>query len=140
MFLFIGASCLWHEKSADSNTSYVLIYRIPRGAAGGRSLSFKYILCSYLSFHILVNEQLPKLFKYILCSYLSVRNGTILWERCKFKYILCSYLSTNPEPIPTTLAKFKYILCSYLSCLRLSSLPIVRIQIHPMFLFIALLK
>ena len=55
----------------DSNTSYVLIYRL-QVFQKRRYKKFKYILCSYLSSFRKYNWNQNQLFKYILCSYLSM--------------------------------------------------------------------
>ena len=114
MFLFISIASTIIPGIANSNTSYVLIYRsLP-------SLSFKQITIQihlmFLFITCLFNYRLLiRQFKYILCSYLSTVFQLI---RQALKHSNTSYVLIYQDLQDGTFVigdEFKYILCSYLS-------------------------
>ena len=135
MFLFISGYSSFPSSPCHSNTSYVLIYQ-ERAWLQWLWISFKYILCSYLSYFVFLHLpvgfiQIHPMFLFIV-NLIAERRGVFLIQihpmflfiiinsgsvrsMFLFKYILCSYLSIRAYLFTSLWRSFKYILCSYLS-------------------------
>ena len=115
MFLFIMTGQGISRQQTNSNTSYVLIYHCMRRVDVSTIL-----IQIHLMFLFIINFSC-QFFRFI-----------------PFKYILCSYLSQLVSGRHLRFPEFKYILCSYLSYQLYKGHIASGIQIHLMFLFIAM--